>query len=768
MTPKNKLDNPKSYAMLLLENILFVVCVVVIALRTTYTETPTLQTSQIDSSLNGTVYSLCLSGILIFALLFLLLVKFLTGRFSYRFSSIEIGLVIFFIAAISATFYAANKRAAINSSIILLAPLLMIILLTQLLDSHHKIKIMLIVIVALGFIASWLSSEQFFVSNDIMVQQYEDDPNSLLEPLGIKPGSMNHILFENHLYAKDVRAAFTTGNSVGSFAILTSFASIALLAELLKNRKLSNFPIARLIPAVMVAAFVLFGLILTHSKGAIAAFLVALIIFALLLLIKRPKLFKNIILIAFVIGALALVPTVIYLGLHSDRLPGGNSVLVRWQYWLASAKILADHPLTGVGPGNFTTAYYQYKIPAALETVSDPHSFVLNLITQYGPLGLLAFLAIIIIPLWRASLTCPAALEKPSATRFKKLITPCVLAPALIMPLLRPFLLPSNTAFTYLEKTYVVFTAYIAPAAAFVVAFWLLLKSIQSSKDNSFVENTSLTSLALLSALLGVLIHNLVDFAIFEPGVMITFCAELACLIALNQKSPPEPKKDFAAPLWLKPLAIVVFVILIFCFFLYALVPVAKSNANIAKARRYSQLGQFPLAHSLLADATNYDSIGPDAPAINGRLYLQHLYYPNMQQTQMLDDAEQALFTAIERNPVDFRNFEVLVEIYTIRSRAQPGQKNLWLQKALDTANIAISLYPGDAELHIQAAMLAQELGQLELALEQYEKAVKIEDDFRVQFRLMYPGREVFSRLPKELYLRAKKQIEELSPLRGS
>ena len=76
-------------------------------------------------------------------------------------------------------------------------------------------------------------------------------------------------------------------------------------------------------------------------------------------------------------------------------------MLVRWQYWQASAKMYADHFLTGVGPGNFAYFYPRYKLPAALETVTDPHNFLLTILTQFGPLGLVGFLALIFVPLWK-------------------------------------------------------------------------------------------------------------------------------------------------------------------------------------------------------------------------------------------------------------------------------------------------------------------------------------------------------------------------------
>ena len=65
----------------------------------------------------------------------------------------------------TATFYAANKRAAITSAVTLLAPILMAVMLAHLLDSHAKIKILLITLASLGVVAAFQSADQFFIEN---------------------------------------------------------------------------------------------------------------------------------------------------------------------------------------------------------------------------------------------------------------------------------------------------------------------------------------------------------------------------------------------------------------------------------------------------------------------------------------------------------------------------------------------------------------------------------------------------------------------------
>src|SRR4030042_7011755 len=83
-------------------------------------------------------------------------------------------------------------------------------------------------------------------------------------------------------------------------------------------------------------------------------------------------------------------------------------MLVRWQDWYASARMYASRPFTGIGPGNFSILYPRYKLASAPETVSNPHNFLLSIITQYGPVGLVGFLAMVLLPLWRIIFPRPA------------------------------------------------------------------------------------------------------------------------------------------------------------------------------------------------------------------------------------------------------------------------------------------------------------------------------------------------------------------------
>jgi hypothetical protein len=759
---KIKIDNSKNKFLALLEKLLFPFCIAVIVLRATSSETPIAQSSPIQAAINDTVFSLCVSGTLIFSFLIWCLAKLFANRPSFKITSFIIGLVFLIAGIIIATLYAANKRFAITSAVTLIAPILMAIMLTCLLDSHTKIKILLISLASLGIVSFIQSANQFFIENNLMIQQYQDDPDTMLEQLGIQKNSFNHILLEHRLYSKDIRSFFTTGNSAGSFAILTSFAAIALLAEILKSRKLFPRFSGNRALAVLLLVLILFGLLLTHSKGAIASFLFAVAIFFFLMRSKRPKLSKNIILAACLVGVIALAYVASLYGLRTGRLPGGNSMLVRWQYWDASVKMFLDNHIMGIGGGNFSSYYPQYKTPSAPETVADPHCFVLSILTQYGPLALLGFLIIILAPLWRNSLDDNINLKTAQTRNFINLATLCAVFTAFVLIVLRPFILPHTNAPTFDEKIYVLFSLYAAPAAAFAVSIALYAKTMQTSPQEYNLQNTHIASIALSCGILGFILHNLIDFAIFEPGILTAFFASLACLVALNAKPQDQKISVTPSPLWLKTAAVIGVLLIGMAYFNYVLVPVAKSASNISRAYLPMVLGQAQLAHDFLDDAAIDDPLSSDAPAQNGNLYIQELYRPDAQTERLFNNAEQMLFIAAERNPRDYKIFGSLSELYSTYARLQPEQNEAMLNKAFDSAYIAVELYPGDAELHFKLAQIADDLGRADLALKNYKAAVQIEDGFRKQFKLMYPGRKVLSRINEYEYFSAAQRIKDL------
>jgi tetratricopeptide (TPR) repeat protein len=617
-------------------------------------------------------------------------------------------------------------------------------------------------VAVLGIVSAYRCWEQRS-ENERLIEFYEHDPATVLAQQHIVPNSLKHFQFEHRLYSKGISSFFTTSNSAGSFALLAFFTAIALLIDRYKSRDSDPLRAVWLITRGIAVAIIVSSLVITASKGAIGAAIAAAAMFATYLCfgswLSRHR--KAILVFCLLLGLFGSC-TIAWYGLTYGRLPGGKSMLVRWQYWHAAAQMYADHFFAGIGPGNFANFYPQYKPAAASESVADPHNFVLAILTQYGPLGLIAFLAMILLPLWTAASPAPASyslqLQQPEPS-FKKLAIVLAIIVSAVLLFIRPIVFPMPPPASPQEKMAGVFLLYIMPVIVFIAGFLLVEAGEKPAKSAS----TNITTAALFCAVAGVALHNLVDFAIFEPGVSTVFWALIACLIALDYQQKSHRQFVLKPTVFAKILSLAAAALIIWAYLNYALVPVTKSAAEIRQAEEAASISEFKTAHNLLTTAAKNDPLSSIPSLLNGQLYLQRFLESRPEQIALLQKSQEHLHEAIKRNKVDFENFEWLTEVYNQWAETSTLRRDDLLTKADDSASRAVELYPGNADLRIKLAEIAEKLGKTDLALQQYKKAVEIEDAYRQQFRIMYPNREIFSRLGEEKYQFAKQRLKFLS-----
>ena len=103
------------------------------------------------------------------------------------------------------------------------------------------------------------------------------------------------------------------------------------------------------------------------------------------------------------IGALALIPLLRVPRFASLLDLGEGSTFFRLSLWRSSLRMVRDHPIFGVGPGNFLEAYRtRYVLPSAWQEfdLEHPHNVYLDHWTRLGLLGVLAG-ALIQLAFWR-------------------------------------------------------------------------------------------------------------------------------------------------------------------------------------------------------------------------------------------------------------------------------------------------------------------------------------------------------------------------------
>jgi hypothetical protein len=445
--------------------------------------------------------------------------------------------------------------------------------------------------------------------------------------------------------------------------------------------------------------------------------------------------------ILFLLAVLAVAGAVITYGTAFDELPGGKSMFVRWQYWKASAQIYADHFVVGVGPGNFANYYTHYKPAAAIESVSNPHNFILNVLTQYGITGLIGFSGVIICPLFRVLISRKEDAENSvsSNDNFPKLATTFMIICGAGLLILKSLIDRTPLGYSPAVILYVFFVMYAIPAIVFVISFRLLV----TGRGN--IEY-GYTPAALFCVVAGCLLHNLVDFAMFEGGLLTTFLVVVGVIAATYNIRHSKSECVYKVNLPSKIITLLVIAGLVYLYFAFVFLPVQKSSRLVQKSFEGSGNPEM-----LLNKAKQADPLNPTPAYLEGKYHLRN--YRQSGDKESLESAVQSYRAAMERDRADYKNYEKLSRVYELLGENE---------KAYQFAEKAVQHYPGVARLRFNLARIAEKLGKTSAAVREYEKTVEIEDEYRKQFARMYPDREIFSRLGEKKYQTAKNRISIL------
>ncbi len=195
------------------------------------------------------------------------------------------------------------------------------------------------------------------------------------------------------------RAAFFIGEPFlynhGPFAAYLGFPFAVAIVWLLHRRlTLGSLPLLAAGTVIAVAIFIS----LTRAEWVAAAAL-----FAVIAAVQFRRSLRTL-LVPLVLATIVLVPVFlstttaksalqryITVGMSADY----ESNVERMNRWVAAVRMLLDHPLTGVGPSAYETAYPHYREAAFATPSSDQpmgsHSEVLKIGAEQGIPGLLAF-----------------------------------------------------------------------------------------------------------------------------------------------------------------------------------------------------------------------------------------------------------------------------------------------------------------------------------------------------------------------------------------
>ena len=661
-------------------------------------------------------------------------------------------------------------------------------LLAQLLDQPWKFRLLLAVITATGVTAAYRCGEQRHYEIPELIRSFEENPDAVLRRQGLEPGSYNAELFKERIYSRDVTGFSYISNTQASWFILSSFAAMALILP--GSRRLPAGQKWVLVIGLLLMHLQFVGLGLTRSKGGLAAFVLGSILLALLWFGReffrrhwRASLIGGGAL--FLLGLAAIVGH----GLHYGRLPT-NSLWVRWQYWVATARMLRDHWFTGVGPGNFQYFYPRYMDPAAPEVISNPHSLPLQLWSEWGLFGLLALgfgLVAVAIRLARpGKIYCrlPIAdrgLEKtgdwrPEAggnpkskiqnLKFLWAIFAAVLVTVILI--IRGATSDLSNVTPGAQEAMILLT-FAAPAAIWAAAFGAALLASRGWRQAPREQLSGILRLVLGVGLLAFIIHNLIDFAFFEPGVGTTFFALLA--LALGATGNPTSLKwrsNNPAVKVFSILAGITTLLIIFLIHIPAVrmvaanartwADVADEYAELQHSQSYPQVSQVAEKLERLSAAP---PLGPSWEPITEQLLHQAWELAPAQEKEPWQAKLKSFHRRrIEANPENFQNHLRFARCYTRLLEMRPELAGRYRPAAISQLEAALKLYPHNGAVLVEYAHLLQAAGRDANARVALRKALDAEAAYVRQQRQMYPGREPRPRMDLKLQEQARRLLD--------
>ncbi len=222
--------------------------------------------------------------------------------------------------------------------------------------------------------------------------------DAVIASMGMDPGSAEALVYERRVLTGGPTGWFTSENLLATVLAACAIAWFGLVVTAKMRHR------SALIGGIGVTVVVLAAIVtaLTGSLGGVLVLVVGLGLAIAGLGSERVRRRGGWIAMGLVVLAAAAPLVAVGLSSLSTTLPGVRSMLIRWQYDVGAAGVLASHPVLGVGPAGFQDAYVATRLPGAPEEVMSPHAMVWEWTSTLGVLGA-AWVALVLVLLYSAA-----------------------------------------------------------------------------------------------------------------------------------------------------------------------------------------------------------------------------------------------------------------------------------------------------------------------------------------------------------------------------
>lgn len=242
-----------------------------------------------------------------------------------------------------------------------------------------------------------------YVEHPATVASFHANEAAFLQSRGWTPGSPEHELYVRRLESPDAVGTFGLANVLGTVALGLTLVAAGWALGLWR----AGVGRVAVLVGAAAAGLGVWVVMLTHSKGAAAALLLGGVLLGGAAGAFRWLRMRHVLpLIAAACVVLAVVAVLMRGSLGPPDSPEGErSLLFRFYYWQAAARLVSEHlPASagiGIGPAGFSSGYLHAKNPLSPEEVTSAHNVFVDFITTLG-VGGWAWSILLLLWLWQA------------------------------------------------------------------------------------------------------------------------------------------------------------------------------------------------------------------------------------------------------------------------------------------------------------------------------------------------------------------------------
>jgi len=396
-----------------------------------------------------------------------------------------------------------------------------------------------------------------------------------------------------------------------------------------------------------------------------------------------------------------------------------KSLAYRLEYWQSTWKMIQDHPLLGVGPGNFRQHYFAYKLPGASEEILDPHNLILDVWANGGLPALLGLLLIVGVVVNRLrALAFPTDSPSLPATAFLKTTSWIGLgtfrAANKTSQTREVFIPRASSLYVLLGVLSLIlseewlFEGFFDDALFWLGMSWLLL-DLLLQRVLSF---WSISSAAVMAAGIALFVHLLGAGGIGMPAILQLLLVVVLWLTPVgpadHMDEPDNPPGNRQRRLLLP--ATGVFGILFLGCLWTGLVPVVTVNRLLDRGRSEALVSRrLDLAEKIFQQAAQADTFAWTPHAELAAIHFQRWLLRPDDDAEQFQQAVHEKQQALQRNPLAAKEYLTLSDWWLQRFRRFPHSDSA--EAALASAQQGVRLYPGFVRLQMQLAFAWQAVG---------------------------------------------------------